>query len=111
MSFHVNRLLGKAPIRILILQVLITIAAYYMLVIFLNYFSVKNRLSIPHELSARQIIHMKCQVLLSLKNDDKRIGTLSAVSAAIFLSILRVKCFNIFLFFLVRKLGLSFHVK
>ena len=43
------------------------------ILIFLIYFIEKIRLGISCESSAKQMIHMKCQVLFSLKSKKKRI--------------------------------------
>ena len=57
-------------------------------IFFYYYFSEKIRLSISCESSARQMIHMKCWVLSSLKNNDNRIIRLWSVT--ILLGALRV---------------------
>ena len=53
------------------------------------YVSEKIRLDISCESSARQMIHMKCPVLFSMKNNKKNFGMLSATNL---LSALRVNC-------------------
>ena len=53
---------------LLTLQMLITTAADNSLIFFF-YFSEKKRLDISCESSAKQMIHMKCQVLFCLKNN------------------------------------------
>ena len=60
--------------------------------IFLLYFSEKISLDISCESSARQMIHIKCQVLFSLKNDFKK---LDMRSATIFLGALKDNQFSI----------------
>ena len=55
-------------------------------------FSEKIRLVISCESSAKQMIHMKCQVLFSLKNINKQIKMLSA---AVMISTLKVNLMQI----------------
>ena len=55
---------------ILNLKVLSTTAADDFLIFFYFYFSKKIRLGISCESSARQMIHMKFQVMCSLKNNE-----------------------------------------
>ena len=59
-------------------------------VVLIIYFSEKIRLGILCESSARQMIHMKCHVLFSLKKKKKK-KKIKMLSAAVVVSILWVK--------------------
>ena len=58
---------------------------------FFSYFSEKTSLDISCESSAKQMIHMKCQDLFSLKNKKKKKIKKKLSSAAVVIGALRVK--------------------
>ena len=70
------------------------IVAGNILIIILFFFSGKLGLGISCELSALQMIHMKCQALFSLKNEKKKKNEkekIKMVSASVVIISLRLK--------------------
>ena len=71
----------QRKVKTLILRILIIIAADDILIFFLLYFSVKIRLVISCESSARQTTRIKWQVLFSLKNNNRMSPATILISA------------------------------